>query len=32
MKNWKEYQNKSYNKDVCELLKFFLDEYKVRRS
>lgn len=29
MKDWKEYQNKSYNKEVCELLKVFLDEYKV---
>ena len=32
MKNWKEYQNKTYNKDVCELLKIFLNEYKVESA
>lgn len=32
MKSWEEYQNNTYNNDVCELLKVFLNEYKVNNA
>lgn len=32
MKNWEIYQNKTYNNDVCKLLKIFLSEYKVNNA
>lgn len=32
MKKWEDYQKKTYNNDVCELLKIFLNDYKVNTA
>lgn len=29
MKDWKDYQEKTYNNDVCKLLIYFLNNYKI---
>lgn len=29
MKNWTDYQNRTYNNDACKLLVYFLDNYKI---
>ena len=32
MKDWSEYQNKTYNNDVCELLIHFLNHFKIESA
>ena len=32
MKDWKDYQNRTYNNNVCKLLIYFLNNYKVKNS
>lgn len=32
MKDWTDYQNKTYNNDVCKLLVYFLNNYKISNA
>ena len=32
MKDWKDYQNKTYNNEVCKLLVYFLKKYKINNA
>ena len=32
MKDWTSYQNKTYNNDVCKLLIYFLNNYKINNA
>ena len=31
-KDWSNYQERTYNDDVCKLLKYFLNNYKVANA
>lgn len=31
MKDWTDYQNRTYNNDVCEFLVYFIKNYKIQK-